>query len=182
MGIVGLKNNIEMKEIKTNLPNGRKVNIAFGYADTSIGELLNKHADEEGIAYLNQYSQYYLTEKEEEMFVKLCECTDGSHLTGEFGDDGDVNVHGNENAYYTCYDYNYPAVDVYREMLSKMRREMNYYMMGLKINSYSDFRVWKSDDYSTFMTLDIFANDYDVDIDKGFDYCKGWYIDVVGNE
>lgn len=182
MGIVGLKNNIEMKEIKRNLPNGRKTNIAFGNVETSIGELLNKYADEDGIAYLTHYSQDYLTEKEEEIFVQLCKCTDGSHLTGEFDEERNVNVYGNENAYYTCYDYDYPAIDVYREMLWKMHNDMNYYMMGLKVNSYSDFRVWKSDDYLGYMTLDIFADDYGIEINKGFDYCKGWYIDVVGNE
>ena len=140
------------------------------------------NADEDGIAYLTHYSQDYLTEKEEERFAKLCECTDGSHLVGEFDKDGNIDVYGNENAYHTCYDYNYPAVDVYREMLWKMHKDMNYYMMGLKVNSYSDFRVWKSDDYLGYMTLDIFADDYGIEINKGFDYCKGWYIDVVGNE
>jgi hypothetical protein len=32
------------------------------------------------------------------------------------------------------------------------------------------------------MTLDIFADDFEVEINNGFDYCKGWYIDVAGNE
>lgn len=177
-----------MKKIE----NGQKSAATSAYNET-IGDFLTKHiTNDEDSVCLNWYYADYLNEEDKELFETLTEYTDGDCLTGEFDEDGNVVVRGNESNYETCYDYDYPVADVYKELITKMSEHIEQWMISLKeqyvenkdlckscMFENEDLRIWKTNDISTHNALLYFAEDYGIEIKEGFDYHRGSFIDII---
>ncbi len=181
-----------MKKIE----NGQKSVATSAYnVNETIGEFIKnkKHITDDGDSVcLNDYYMDYLNEEDKEVFEILTECTDGFIISGEFNKDGDVVVFGNEFSYYTCYDYNYPVVDVYKQLIAQMYTSVTEHMKSVKeqyvensdfckrhMFKNEDFRIWTTGDTLTHNALLYFAEDYGIEIKEGFDYHRGSFIDII---
>lgn len=182
-----------MKKIE----NGQKSVATSAYnVDETIGEFIKnkKHITDDGDSVcLNDYYMDYLNEEDKEVFEILTECTDGFIISGEFDEDGNVVVYGNESRYYTCYDCYYPVADIYKELIDKMSADVEGYMESLKeqyiknkdlceslmFENY-DLRLWENGDRLEYNALLYFADDYGIEIKEGFDYYRGSFVDIIG--
>ena len=179
-----------MKKIE----NGQKSVATSAYnVDETIGEFIKKHiTDDEDWVCLNYYYMDYLNEEDKEVFEVLTGYTDGDNLICEFDKNGNVVVYGSEHNYYTCYAYDYPVADIYKELIAKMSEQIEQCMKSVKeqyvenkdlCKSYmfenEDLRIWKIDDISTHNALLYFAEDYGIEIKEGFDYHRGSFIDII---
>ena len=73
-----------------------------------------------------------LNEEDKEFFEVLTGYTDGDNITCEFDKNGNVVVYGSEHNYYTCYDYDYPVADIYKELVTKMSEQIEQCMISVK--------------------------------------------------
>lgn len=168
-----------MKKIE----NGQKSVATSAYnVDETIGEFIKKHiTDDEEWVCLNYYYMDYLNEEDKEFFEVLTGYTDGDNITCEFDKNGNVVVYGSEHNYYTCYDYDYPVADIYKELITKMSEQIEQCMISVKEQyvENEDLRIWKTNDISTHNALLYFAEDYGIEIKEGFDYHRGSFIDII---
>jgi hypothetical protein len=179
-----------MKKIE----NGQKSVATSAYnVDETIGDFIKKHiTDDEDRVCLNYYYMDYLNEEDKEVFEVLTGYTDGDNITCEFDKNGNVVVYGSEHNYYTCYDYDYPVADIYKELITKMSEHIEQWMISLKeqyVENYvlcescmfenKDLRIWKTNDISTYYALLYFAEDYGIEIKEGVDYYRGRFVDII---
>lgn len=154
----------------------------------TIGDFVKEHiTDYDEYVCLNDYYEKYLNEEDKELFSNLTLCTDGFLISAEFDEDGDVVVEGNESRYKTYYDSDYPVVDVYKELLTKMNEDLKQSMECYKkacaesfMLENGDIRIWGADDAETYNSLIYFGDDYGFEFKEGDDPYRGMYVDIIG--
>lgn len=148
--------------------------------DMTIRELFEREYDnrEQGLVYLREYADEFLTGQELDDFRKMAPCTDGCYLELGENEDGDMYVCGNESAYKTYYDDDYPIVDVYRDMMENMKKEIDDFFK--KDNDRElGYRVWSFDNHDAYMKIVNYGWDYGLKFDIGTDGYRGDYVDVA---
>lgn len=148
--------------------------------DMTIRDLFEREYDDhyDEPIWLRNYEDEFLTGKELDDFRKMASCTDGCYLELGKDEDGDLCVCGNESAYMTYYDDDYPIVDVYRDMMENMKAEIDEFFK--KDNDRElGYRVWSFDNCDAYMKIVNYGWDYGLKFDIGTDGYRGNYVDVA---
>lgn len=154
-------------------------NVATNPNKETIGELVMKHS-KKFPASLCRYVYDYLNEENGDLFYTLMKCTTCS-LIAKINEDNVVEVNDFKKNLYATFDYDYPVVDVFKDLLFKMSKDVELCMMYLRkqyIEEGGEFRIW-SDDVAKFKALREFATDYGLDITQRKKNNIP-YIDVIG--
>lgn len=158
------------------------VDMSTNTNNETIGDLVKKHKSKNSLlTNLYPYVVDYLNEETSDLFYTSMKCTTLS-LFAKINEDNVVEVYdgnGNNNCYAT-FDYDYPVVYVFKDLLFKMSKDVELCMMYLRKQRIecSEIRIWASD-YKTYTALREFATDYELDITQSKDNGRP-YIDIIG--
>ena len=108
-------------------------------------------------------------------------CTTFS-LIAKINEDNVVEVNDFKKKLYATFDYDYPVVDVFKDLLFKMSKDVELCMMYLRKQYIegSELRILATDDAETYNSLIYFGDDYGFEFKEGYDPYKGMYIDIIG--
>lgn len=155
-------------------------NVATNTHNETIGDFVKKHTgDGKTKVLLRKYVDDYLNEEDCILFDKLTlSCVDG--CLSAYTDEGDVFVTDSNGYLFTYFDYDYPVVDVFKDLLYKMSKDVELCIMYLRNQYIESFelRIW-SDDIANYNALKEFATDYGLDI-KQSKKNNIPYIDIIG--
>ena len=150
----------------------------------TIGDFVKDHlTDNKDWVYLNLYQEQYLNEKDSELFDKLTLCTVGLNVSADIRKNGEVYVCDSNVIPYAGYKYNYPVVDVYKDLITKMTKDVEYYVKRIKEQFVKDkkFKMWDFNNAGFWNTLVLFGKDYGIEFEEGYDESiKARYIDFIG--
>ena len=83
--------------------------------------------------YLNNvFQEQYLNKEDSELFDKLTLCTVGNTVSASIGKDGNVVVCDSNVKQYASYDYDCPVADVYKDLITKMTKDVEDCIISLK--------------------------------------------------
>lgn len=149
----------------------------------TIGDFVSKHKNNNRLGvYINVYQEQYLNKEDSELFVKLTLCTIGSTASADIRK-FKVYVWDDKIRPYTTYDYDCPVVEVYKDLIAKMTKDVEHYMLSLKglYTKYKELRIWDFYNAGIWNTIILFGKDYGIEFKEGYDESiKARYIDVVG--
>lgn len=158
------------------------------YKET-IGEFVKKHiTDNKTWVDLNKYVYDYLNEEDAGLFRDLMVCIPAFNfvyrfLIAKIDMYGDVIVCGNKHKCYTSYHYNYPVVDVYKDLIAKMSIYVKLCLNSIK-EEYAknkELRIWAKSNAATWNTINHFAKDYGIKFKIVWDdNLKTPYMDIIG--
>ena len=150
----------------------------------TIGEFIKNHlTDNKTWVYLNLFHEQYLNKEDSELFDKLLLCTVGLNVSADIRKNDEVYVWDSNAIPYTGYKYNHPVVDVYKDLITQMTKDVEQYMSSLKglYTKNKELRIWEFYNAGIWNTLVLFGNDYGIEIKEGYDESiKASYMDIVG--